>query len=69
MAKLEALLHNIIVQLASHLNMLFTKELSFKSKSFQQRLICVFGAYIQVVLIEFFEGSILSKAGNISNIL
>ena len=28
-----------------------------------------FGVYIDVSLIEFFEGSIFSKAGNLSNIL
>ena len=64
-AKIKALLHNVAVQLASHLNVFYTIEFSFKYKGSQQRSICVFKAYIQIILTEFFGGSILSKVGNL----
>ena len=64
-----ALVPNVSVQLASHLNVLYTLEFSLRFNGSQWRSISVFGAYIEVSLIEFFGGSILSKAGNLSNIL
>ena len=48
--KLETLLHNVTTQLASHLDVLYFVEFSFKSNNSQWRSICVFGAYIQVSL-------------------
>ena len=62
-------MQNITVQLASHLDVLYIVEFSFKSNSSQRRSICVFGAYNHVSLREFFEGSILFEAQNLSNIL
>ena len=62
-------MHNITIQLASHLDVLYFVEFLFKSNGSQWISICIFGAYIQVSLTEFFGGSILSKAGNLSNIL
>ena len=56
MEKIEALLHNIIVQSASHLDVLYTLEFSFKITDSQQRSICVFEAYIQVILTKFLKG-------------
>ena len=47
-------MHNVFVQLASHLDVLYNVEFSFKSNGAQRRSICVFGEYIQVILIEFF---------------
>ena len=67
--KLGAFLYNVTIQLASHLDVLYTVEFSFRFNGSQQRSTCVFGAHIQVSLREFFEGSILSKAQNLSNIL
>ena len=63
MAKLGALLHNVTIQLASHLNLLYIVEFSFKSNSFQWRSICVFGIYIQVILREFFVGPNYPRQG------
>ena len=64
-----ALLRNVTVQLASHVDVFYIIEFSFKFGNFQWRSMYVFGAYIQVSLIKFFEGSILSKARNLLNIL
>ena len=58
-----ALLHNVIVQLASHLNMLYIVEFSFRSNGCQHRSICIFGVYIQINLRELFGRSILSRQG------
>ena len=47
--KLEMLLHNVNVQLASHLDVLYfveSVEFSSRSISSQCRSICVFGVYI-----------------------
>ena len=49
--------------------MLYTMEFSFRSNGLQWRSTCVFGVYIQVSLIEFFEESMLFKVGNFLNIL
>ena len=62
-------MHNITIQLASHLDVLYYVEFSFRSNGSQWRSVCVFGAYIHVSLTQFFEGFILSKAGNLSKIL
>ena len=67
--KLETLLHNVTIQLASHLDVLYSLEFSFRSNGSQLRSICVFGAYIHINLIQFFGRSILSKVRNLSNIL
>ena len=48
--KLEALLHNVTVQLASQLGVLYFVEFSFRSNNSQWRSICVLGVYIQVSL-------------------
>ena len=48
--KLETLLHNVTVQLASHLDVLYSIEFSIKSNGSQWRSICVFGAYIHASL-------------------
>ena len=53
MAKLGAFLHNVIVQLPSHLDVLYIVEFSFRSNGSQWRSTCVFGVYIQVSLREF----------------
>ena len=53
--KLEALLYNVTVPLASHLDVLYFLEFSFISNVSQWRSICVFRVYIKVKLIEFFE--------------
>ena len=67
--KLEALLYNVTIPLARHMDVLYTLKLSFRSNSSQWRSICIFEVYIHISLIEFFGGSILSKAWNLSNIL
>ena len=51
-----ALLHNVTIQLASHLDVLYIVEFSFKSTDSQQRSICVIGVYIQVSLRNFLKG-------------
>ena len=61
--KLETLLHNVIVQLASHLDVLYYVGFSFRSNGSQWRSICVFGAYIQVSLTQFFGGPYCSRQG------
>ena len=43
------------IQLASHLDVFYTVEFSFKSNGSQWRSTCVFGEYILVNLREFFE--------------
>ena len=69
MAKIRGIAAQCNIQLASYLNLLYKIEFSFRSNNSQWRSICVFGAYIEVSLIEFFGGSILSKTKNLSNIL
>ena len=59
-AKIKALLRNVRVQLASHLDVLYIVEFSFRSDGSQRRSICVFGAYIQEILTKFFWGSYCS---------
>ena len=54
-------MHNVIVQLASLLDVLYTVEFS------QHRSTYVFGVYIQVSLREFFGGPCCAQ--NLSNIL
>ena len=61
-------MHNVTVQLASQVDVLYTIKFSFKYDGSQGRSICVFGANIHISLIEFFEGFVLSKVGNLSNI-
>ena len=58
----------VTIQLASHLDVLYIVEFSFRSNGSQWRSICAFGAYTKVSLIGFFGGSILSKARNLLNI-
>ena len=63
-----ALLQYVTVQLASHLDVLYTVLFSFRSNGSQWRSICVFGVYIVVSLTGLFGGSILFKVRNLSNI-
>ena len=42
-----ALLHNVTIELASHVDVLYTMEFSFKSDGSQWRSVCVFRAYIR----------------------
>ena len=51
--RLETLLHDVTIRLASHLDVLYSVEFSLRSKCSQWRSICVFGAYIQVNLTQF----------------
>ena len=53
--KLEALsVHNVTVQLASHLDMLYSIEFSF---------MCIWNIYSEVILIEFFKNSYCPRQG------
>ena len=61
--KLETLLHNVIVQLASHLDVLYYVDFTFRSNGFQWRSICVCGTYIQVSLIQFLGGPYCRRQG------
>ena len=54
MAKIRESLHNVTIQLASHLDVLYTIEFSFRSNGSQWISICVFEAYIHVSLRKFF---------------
>ena len=58
---LPLLLENVQLEsqlrlLASHLDVLYILEFSFRSNRSQWRSMCVFGAYIEVSLREFFGG-------------
>ena len=61
--KLGALLQYVTVQLASHLQVLYAIEFSFRSNGCQRRSICVFGAYIEVNLIGFLGGPYCPRQG------
>ena len=56
MAKLGAFLYNVTIQLASHLDVLYKIEFSFRSNGSQWRSTCVFGAYIHISLRQFLGG-------------
>ena len=59
----RALMQYVTVQLASHLDVLYTVEFSFKSNGSQQRSICVFGAYIEASLTGFSGGPYCPRQG------
>ena len=69
MAKIGGTVANVTVPLVGQVDVLSTVEFSFRYDNSQWRSTCVFGAYIHVRLTKFFEGSILFKARNLSNIL
>ena len=69
--KLKTLLHNVTVQLAGHLDVLYSVEFSFRSKGSHWRSICVFGdqyVYSSKFDTVFWEVHIV-QVGNLSNIL
>ena len=63
-------MHNVTISLVGHslMNVLSIVEFSFRSNGCPWRSTCMFRAYIQGRLTKFFEGSILSKVGNLLNI-